>query len=290
MKKQFDWSCCVTLWAIVALALLCAPALRAQQPPAGPPPSVANEPPPEPGADDLNAAARKGDAAAVKALLDKGISPDAKWRYGMTALFPAAERGHIEVVKLLVERGANVNAQDRFYNATPITWALGKGHVEIVQLLLEKGAQNSARVLNLGVEKAHIGLVRASLAKGGIQPPALTASLIRATKAGNAEIVEALKAGGAQPPFAVDAAVLGTYAGIYRAENNTVLTWELKDGALEGGVMSSGQPPLHLFATDEVTFRTLEPTGLVITFAKDGSELNVLQGQQNTKFKKEVKQ
>ena len=34
---------------------------------------------------------------------------------------------------------------------------------------------------------------------------------------------------------------------------------------------------------------TLEPTGLVITFAKDGNEFNLLQGQQNTKFKKEAK-
>lgn len=273
----------------LCMVMLLAAGAGAQQPPAGPPPSVASEPPPEPGADELNAAARKGDVAAVKALLDKGISPDAKWRYGMTALFPAAERGHMEVVKLLLERGANVNAQDRFYNATPITWAIGKGHVEIVQLLLEKGAQNSARVLNLGIEKGHMGLVRASLAKGGIQPPALTASLIQATKAGKSEIVEALKAGGAPPPFAVEAAALATYAGTYRSENNTVLTWEVKDGALEGGVMSSGQPPLHLFATDEVTFRTLEPTGLVLTFAKDGSEVSVLQGQQTTKFKREVK-
>jgi len=278
-------------YAILTLALvaLLAGGAFAQQPPAGPPPSVASEPPPEPGADDLNAAARKGDVAAVQALLDKGISPDAKWRYGMTALFPAAERGHMEIVKLLIDRGANVNAQDRFYNATPIVWAIGKGHVEMVQLLLEKGAQNSARVLNLGIEKGHLGLVRASLAKGGIPPPALTASLIQATKVGNSEIVEALKAGGAQPPFAVEAATLATFAGTYRSENNTVVAWELKDGALEGGAVGTGQPPLHLFATDEVTFRTLEPTGLVITFAKDGSEFSLLQGQQTTKFKKEVK-
>lgn len=271
----------------VALLVCCASPAFGQQPPAGPPPSVANEPPPEPGADDLNTAARKGDVAGVKAILDKGISPDAKWRYGMTALFPACDRGHLEVVKLLLDRGANVNVNDRFYNATPMGQAINKGHVEIVQLLLEKGAQNSQRVLNMGIEKGHSGLVRASLAKGGLQPVALTAALLRATKAGNAEITDLLKTAGANPPFATDAATLAAYAGTYRAENGPVVMFVVKDGALEGGVV--GQPALHLFATDEVTFRTLEPTGLVITFAKDGSELSVLQGQQTTKFKKEVK-
>jgi hypothetical protein len=48
-------------------------------------------------------------------------------------------------------------------------------------------------------------------------------------------------------------------------------------------------PPLHLFATDAVTFRTLEPTGLTLTFAKDGSELSTARGTQTTKFKKEAK-
>ncbi len=275
------------LLAVLCLLGLGAAGAVAQQPPAGPPPSVANEPPPEPGADELNAAARKGDVAAVKALLDKGISPDAKWRYGMTALFPAAERGHLEVVKLLLDRGANVNAADRFYNATPLVWAINKDHVEVVQLLLEKGAQNSPRVLYLGIDKNHAGLIRASLAKGGLPPAALTAAWLTATREGKTEIAELLKGTGAPPPFAVDSAALAAYAGVYRAESGTNLTLELKDGALEGGV--PGQPPLHLFATDEVTFRTTEPTPLVFTFAKDGSEVSVLQGQQTNKFKKEVK-
>lgn len=286
-------SCALVLRLLVAALLFCcaSPAFS-QQPaaPAGPPPSIANEPPPEPGADELNTAARKGDIAAVKAILDKGISPDAKWRYGMTALFPACDRGHLEVVKLLLERGANVNVSDRFYNATPITWALNKDHLEIVMFLLEKGAQNSPRVLNMGIEKGHTGLVRTSLAKGGLQPPVLTASLIRATRAGNAEIVELLKGAGATPPFATDEATLASYAGTYKPENpqGPTLNWVVKDGALEGGVVGNPQP-LHLFATDAITFRSLEPTGIVITFAKDGSELSVLQGQQTTKFKKEVK-
>ena len=280
----------LSIFVFMTIAL--AGATYAQQPPAAPPPSVANEPPPEPGADDLNTAARKGDVAAIKAILDKGISPDAKWRYGMTALFPAAERGHIEVVKLLIERGANVNATDRFYNASPITWALNKGHADIAALLLEKGARNSEQVLNTGIERGHAGLVQASLAKGGLQPHSLTAAMLRATRTNKPEMVELLKAAGAQPPFAIDASALAAFAGTYKSENAPTpltLNWVVKDGALEGGVV--GNPnPLHLYATDAVTFRTLEPTGIIITWVADGSELTVQQGQQKTKFKKEVTQ
>jgi len=43
--------------------------------------------------DQLFEAVRKGDAAAVTALLDKGADVNAKFRYGATALFKAAERG-----------------------------------------------------------------------------------------------------------------------------------------------------------------------------------------------------
>ena len=49
--------------------------------------------------DQMWEAARKGDAAAVTALLDKGADVNAKFRYGSTALFKAAERGNVEVVK-----------------------------------------------------------------------------------------------------------------------------------------------------------------------------------------------
>jgi len=50
-------------------------------------------------------ATRRGDVAAVTALL--GSDVNAKFRYGTTALFKAAERGNVEVVRLLLARGAD---------------------------------------------------------------------------------------------------------------------------------------------------------------------------------------
>ena len=60
----------------------------------------------------------------VTALLDKGADVNAKFRYGTTALFKAAERGNTEVVKVLLARGADVSVKDTFYGATAMTWAL----------------------------------------------------------------------------------------------------------------------------------------------------------------------
>jgi hypothetical protein len=100
---------------------------------------------PSENADALSAAARKGDAAAVKKLLDEGVDVNTKFRYDRTALSFAADRGHADVVKLLIERGADVNAKDTFHNATPLSWTVSPAmerkpsHVEVLRLLLAKG-------------------------------------------------------------------------------------------------------------------------------------------------------
>src|SRR4028118_1651109 len=90
--------------------------------------------------DQLFEAARRGDAATVKALLDRGVNVNTKFRYGATALSYASDKGHLEVVKLLIERKADVNVKDTFYNATPIIWAAQKGHAPVVEAPLAGGA------------------------------------------------------------------------------------------------------------------------------------------------------
>src|SRR5215211_6964478 len=99
----------------------------------------------------LYEAVRKGDAAAVTSLLDRGADVNAKFRYGATALFKAAERGNVEVAKVLLERGADVKVKDTFYGATALTWALNNDHFDIVKLLLQKDKSEVDEVLMNGV-------------------------------------------------------------------------------------------------------------------------------------------
>jgi ankyrin repeat protein len=48
--------------------------------------------------------------------------------------------GHLNVVKLLIEEGADVNARDDA-GLTALMIALGRGHTDVAQFLIEAGAE-----------------------------------------------------------------------------------------------------------------------------------------------------
>ena len=54
----------------------------------------------------------------------------------------AAGNGHEEVVKLLLEKGAELESKDK-YGKTPLSLAAEMGHEAVVMLVLEKGAEKS---------------------------------------------------------------------------------------------------------------------------------------------------
>lgn len=154
-------------------------------------------------ADALSEAARRGDAAAVKKLLDEGVDVNTKFRYGVTVLSWAADRGHVEVVKLLLERGADPNIRDTFYKAAPLTWAVSPAqgrkpqHAEVVRLLLKHGAQGKETALVSGL--SDLATTKVILKFGGLSPEALTNALEAATKRKLPEIISLLEQAGAKP-------------------------------------------------------------------------------------------
>src|SRR5713226_3268756 len=86
--------------------------------------------------EDLLAAVRKEDAGRVNALLAQGADANAKSPYGATGLFFAADRGNIEIIKILLDHGADASVKDTFYGATAMGFAAEKEHVEVIRLLL----------------------------------------------------------------------------------------------------------------------------------------------------------
>ena len=80
----------------------------------------------------------KGYWEVVKCLIEHGADVNAADKDGRTALLDASERGHFEVVKYLIERGADVNAADE-YGYTALLDASEKGHFEVVKYLIEGG-------------------------------------------------------------------------------------------------------------------------------------------------------
>lgn len=78
---------------------------------------------------------------AAKQLLDDGVSVDAKNKQGCTALGVAVEYERIEIIALLLERGADIHTlQGEEFRATVIHNAVSSRSKKMVQLLLDLGA------------------------------------------------------------------------------------------------------------------------------------------------------
>jgi len=111
-----------------------------------PAPEAKPEPPTTKAPDiSIHEAAAKGNIEAVKQHLADGADVNLKMSFdGATALNHAAWHGHMEIIQLLLENGANANAK-RNDGWAPLHDAVYKGHKEIVELLIANGADMNAK-------------------------------------------------------------------------------------------------------------------------------------------------
>ncbi len=147
----------------------------------------------------LHAACEYGHESIASYLLDHGADRNISFiKYGVSALYIAAqndhfsivkiffakkellsgstlksvlaiavEKGHIEISLFLLEQGLDINQLDIAGDATPLMLASYKGHLEIVQQLLERGAtvdvcstKNGANALHLAAQEGYVDIVR----------------------------------------------------------------------------------------------------------------------------------
>ena len=85
-------------------------------------------------------ASRGGDAPMVDLLLQSGASPTRAHPEGETPLLAAARAGSVPAVRQLLARGVDVNTAEGFQKTTALMWAAAEGHLDVVDLLLEAGA------------------------------------------------------------------------------------------------------------------------------------------------------
>jgi hypothetical protein len=191
------------------------------------------------------------------------------------------------VVKVLLDRGADVKVKDTFYGATAMTWALDGKHVGVVRLLLEKSADDVDDVLLTGTREDNAELVKVALDHGGVKPEALTVALVVATEGKNAAMSEILTKAGAKPPLQIDAATLQSYAGKYKGDPGPEATITVKDGKLYAAGFS--REPQPLMPLDNTTFRPIAFGGITMTFNVEAGKVTGIafkQGPTTTQMKR----
>ena len=97
----------------------------------------------------MQAAARRGNIEFIRLLLDKGADVNAQGGCFGNALQAAAHCGKIEVIQLLLDERADVNIQGGMFG-TVLQAAAHGGNIEVIQRLLDKGADINARAGKYG--------------------------------------------------------------------------------------------------------------------------------------------
>src|SRR5439155_5609681 len=131
----------------------------------------------------------------LKAALDAGADVNAKNEMGITALWIACGKDNLDVIQLLLDRGADPNARDYIWYQTPLSAALGVKKIEIIQALLKAGARDIEPAILSAANGANVAILQALLDTGKARPEVLSAALYFAK---NKEIQEALKKAGAE--------------------------------------------------------------------------------------------
>ncbi len=117
----------------------------------------------------IHDAAKNGDTAAITAALDAGADVNDPDKFA-TPLYYAVSRQHLDAARLLIDRGADVNAGLKV-SGPPLKAAVAKSKLELITLLLAHGADPSLTagdetVLHVAVRNGCLDCVKALVAAG----------------------------------------------------------------------------------------------------------------------------
>jgi outer membrane protein assembly factor BamB len=228
-----------------------------------------------PKGEDLWRAAKDGQADLVEAVLAKGLDADAETEYGVTALQFAADRGHLDVVRVLIARHANVNKRDRFYGASPLGAAAAKQHWQVVAALLEAGARGADQILPGAAAAGEIEVVRVALESGTVSPAALDRALAL-TPQDQKELIELLETAGASRSESQSAAAgdfklpLTMFVGTYRDERGFEFGVAVAGEQLS--ITLEDRPIAALVRTGEDEFTAADDVTATFKFQREGEQ------------------
>ena len=92
----------------------------------------------------LHFACKNGQISLIRNLLKDNVDINALNAKGLSPLHLAVIEGNIEVTKLLISEGANIEVTDSKWGSSPLLYACQNGRTKIVKLLVEMGADIKA--------------------------------------------------------------------------------------------------------------------------------------------------
>jgi ankyrin repeat protein len=146
-------------------------------------------------------AARSGNFNQILAILTQGANVDATDRDGTTALMFAAQQGYTEIVRVLIEAGANLNLPRKRYGLTALMLAASEARADVLQTLVAAGADVNAKnddgstALMIAAHKGHLMVVQILLGAGAdvnLQDKDEDSALKLAAQEGHSSVVKAL--------------------------------------------------------------------------------------------------
>jgi ankyrin repeat protein len=159
--------------------------------------------------DDLFAAVEKNDIQKVRFLLPLGADVNARDPYAsMSPLMMAAYDGYTEIAKLLIEKGAEINAKGGVdMDMTPLVYAASQDRFDMVKLLIENGANVNIKTkygwtpLFFAASRGAVDIAKLLIDKKAdvnVTLPTGETVLSEAEKAGKTDLVKMLRQGGAK--------------------------------------------------------------------------------------------
>src|SRR5262249_15822914 len=140
----------------------------------------------------MSEAAINGNVAILDRLLKSGADAESPNADGQTALMVVARTTNVDAAKLLLSRGANVNAVEKWREQTALMWAAAESQPAMVKLLVAARADVNARSKVNNWERQVTAEARAiARPSGGLTP------LLYAARQGCLECTKVLVEGGA---------------------------------------------------------------------------------------------
>jgi ankyrin repeat protein len=191
-------------------------------------------------------AAMNGNRDAVRALLKEGADVNTTQADGMTALHWAAQKGDVELAKMLLYASANLKATTRIGGYTPLLIASRNGDAPMIDTLTQAGADANAPTTNgttplmLAAAAGKPAAVKALLAHGANvnakEAVKGETALTFAAAFGRADVIRALTASGADVKATTNAIDL---AGFAKEEQERLAA----ERGNNGGRAGRGNPP-----------------------------------------------